>query len=622
MADLLEYYNQELQHLRETAGEFAEAYPKIAGRLALDRFECADPYVERLLEGFAFLAARVQMKLDAEFPRFTQAIFESLYPHYLAPTPSMAVVQMKPDVTEGALAQGFEVARGSSMRSLLGKGDQTACTYRTAHDVKLWPLEVADAGYYTQEIASLEPPADIKARAALRLRLRTLGGHAMSDLALEELVVHLRAGGEQAVRLYEHLMAHVTAVVAQPAQRPVEWRERVGRPEAVGFGDDEALLPCEARSFQGYRLLQEYFAMPQRYLFASIGGLGPAVRRCPGNELDILLLLDEADPALGHGVDASTFMLHCTPAINLFQKRCDRIHLTQRMSEFHVVPDRTRPLDFEICQVRSVQGIGARSEGERTFNALYESSEFQQSGPRSAYHTIARRPRLLSERERQQGMRSSQYAGSEVYLSLVDPENPPYDPSLRQLAVEALCTNRDLPLQMAVGAGATDFTLESGAPVQSVRCVVGPTPPRPSVAHGQAAWRLIKHLSLNYLSLAAEDGEEDAARALRDLLRLYARDGDDAAGRQARGLRRVASRSVVRRAPMAGPITFVRGVEVSLEFDETDFEGVGVYLLGAVLERFLARQVSINAFTQTVLRTRGRGEVMRWQPRIGRRQIL
>ncbi|MEX2545773.1 MAG: type VI secretion system baseplate subunit TssF [Phycisphaeraceae bacterium] len=622
MADLLDYYNQELQHLRETAGEFADAYPKIAGRLALDRFECADPYVERLLEGFAFLAARVQLKIDGEFPRFTQAIFETLYPHYLAPTPSMTVVQMHPDATEGSLAQGFEIPRGSSMRGLLGRGDQTACTYRTAHDVTLWPLEIVDAGYYSQEMARIEPPPDMPARAAIHLRLRTLANQPIRDLQLDELVLHLRGGGGQAMSLYENLMTHVTAIVAQPAARPVPWRVPVGLPKPVGFSDDHALLPYESRSFHGYRLLQEYFAMPQRFMFVAIDGLAAAVKQCDGNELDLILLMDQAQPELAHGLDASNFMLHCTPAVNLFHKRCDRIHLTERVPEFHVVSDRTRPLDFEIYQVRAVQGIGARSDAERTFRPLYEASEFQQSGSGGAYYTVARRPRLLSQQERQKGMRSSQYAGSEVYLALADADHPPYDPALRQLAVEALCTNRDLPLQMAVGAGTTDLTLESGAPVNSIRCVVGPTAPRASIAQGDAAWRLIKHLSLNYLSLAADDGASDAAAALRDLLRLYAREGDDGASRQVRGLRSVSSRAIVRRARVPGPLAFVRGVEVTLDFDETDFEGVGVFLLGSVLERFLARHASVNAFTETVLRTQDRGEIMRWQPRIGRRQSL
>src|SRR3954469_12888040 len=169
---LLEYYNRELQFVREMGAEFAQAYPRIAARLGMDGLECTDPYVERLLEGFAFLTSRVQLKLDAEFPRFTQSLLETLYPHYLAPTPSMVVVQLQPDLGEGALADGVTVARGSALKSLVSKGEPTACEYRTSQDVTLWPVSIAEAQYYTRDLAALELPSNIPpTKAALRLRL-------------------------------------------------------------------------------------------------------------------------------------------------------------------------------------------------------------------------------------------------------------------------------------------------------------------------------------------------------------------------------------------------------------------------------------------------------------------
>jgi len=144
---LLKYYNSELRHLREMGGEFADEFPKIAARLGMDGFDCADPYVERLLEGFAFLAARVQLKVDAEFPRFTQHLLDMVYPNYLEPMPSMAVVQFQPDLTEGSLSEGFCIDKDSALRSQTGKDQQTPCEYRTAHPVYLWPLQISEAEY-------------------------------------------------------------------------------------------------------------------------------------------------------------------------------------------------------------------------------------------------------------------------------------------------------------------------------------------------------------------------------------------------------------------------------------------------------------------------------------------
>ncbi|MDG4550073.1 MAG: type VI secretion system baseplate subunit TssF [Candidatus Contendobacter sp.] len=621
---LLEYYNRELQHLRELGGEFAREFPKIAGRLGLEGFECADPYVERLLEGFGFLAARIQLKMDAEFPRFTQHLLEIIYPHYLAPTPSMAVVQFQPDPTEGALEKGFVVPRGGELRSILGRGEQTPCEYRTAHDVTLWPLELVEAQYFAgrEPVAQLEPADLARVRAGVRLRLRTtLPDLPIGKLALDHLELFLYGSEVLPGRLYEQLLANTTLVVARPGERPAPWYEKIpgSAIRRLGFEDEQALLPCPPPSFHGYRLLHEYFAFPQRYLFVELNGLGSAARRCSGRELEVLVLFNRADPVLENAVTAANFALFCTPAVNLFPKRADRIHLSDQVAEHHVVVDRTRPMDFEVAQVTGVTGIGAENE-EQDFLPFYASYDRLSQRDRRSFYTVHRLPRRLSDRQRRHGPRSS-YVGSETYLALVDADETPYRGSLRQLAVTALCTNRDLPLHMPVGRGDTDFTLASGAPVESVRCLAGPTSPRPSPAHGDTAWRLISHLALNYLSLADSDTRQGAV-ALRELLALYGDLADAAVRKQIDGVCSVQATPITRRAPIPGPIAFARGLEVAVTLDENAFEGVGSFILGAVLEQFFAKYTSINSFTETVVKSTERGEIMRWPARIGRRHTF
>lgn len=621
---LLQYYNRELQHLREMGGEFAREFPKIAGRLGLEGFECADPYVERLLEGFGFLAARVQLKIDDEFPRFTQHLLEIIYPHYLTPTPSMLVAQLQPDSTEGALEQGFVVPRGSELRSLLGKNTQTPCEYRTAHDVTLWPLELTEVQYFAgkEPVALLDLPDLSRVRAGIRLRLRvTVPGLTFDKLALDRLPLFLRGSDTLPARLYEQLLGNVVMLVVRPGERPAPWHEVVvGRHvQRLGFEDDQALLPCPPPSFQGYRLLHEYFAFPQRYLFVELGGLRPAVRRCSEDQLEVLILFDRADPALENALGAANFALFCTPAINLFPKRVDRIHLSDQVAEHHVVPDRTRPLDFEVFQVTGVTGIGAEGE-EQEFLPFYASYDRLSQHDQRSFYTVHRLPRLLSDRQRRNGPRSS-YIGSETYLSLVDAGEAPYRGNLRQLAVTTLCTNRDLPLHMPLGLGDTDFTLTSGAPVSVVRCVAGPSWPRPSHAHGDTAWRLISHLSLNYLSLADSDSRQGAV-ALRELLALYGDLAEASTRKQIEGVRSVRATPITRRAPIPGPIVFARGQEVAVTLDEAAFEGSGIFLMGAVLEQFFAKYASINSFTETVVKSAERGEIIRWPARIGRRPTL
>ncbi|HEU4617135.1 MAG TPA: type VI secretion system baseplate subunit TssF, partial [Gammaproteobacteria bacterium] len=385
----------------------------------------------------------------------------------------------------------------------------------------------------------------------------------------------------------------------------------------VGFEREEALLPYTRRSFDGYRFLQEYFGFPQRFLFVDFTQLAPHVARANGTELEIVVLLSRRDPELEDVLDAAHFALNCAPIVNLFPKQADRIHLSEREHEYHVVPDRTRPMDFEVWSVEEVQGFGASSKPEQTFLPLYAQHDWTRSDEH-AYYTVAREPRVVSSQQRRRGARSS-YVGSEVYLALVDPNEAPYRSSLKQLGVATLCSNRDLPLHVALGQGRTDFTLDIGAPVDSIRCVAGPTRPKPSYAHGDTAWRLVSHLSLNYLSLVDAD---EGASALRSLLMLYCDQNDQAALRQIDGVKSIRSGPVIGRIPTRGPIAFGRGVEVELICDEAAFEGSGLFLFGQVLEQFFAKYTSINSFTETVLTSVDRGELMRWRPRLGRLHTL
>ena len=388
----------------------------------------------------------------------------------------------------------------------------------------------------------------------------------------------------------------------------------------MGFDDGGALLPYGPRSFQGYRLLHEYFAFPERFLSVELSGLGKAIRRCMDVELDVIVMLDRQQPKLINALEPSQFALFCVPAINLFPRRVDRIHVTQMESEYHVMPDRTRPLDFEVYELTEVAGYGSNQNQEKAFLPFYGSTSGYRHRDENAYYTIERRKRLLSAKQRRQGLRSS-YVGSETFISLVDAREAPYSAELKQLGIQALCTNRDLPLHMPVGQGSTDFNLTTEAPVRSIRCIAGPTRPRPSMAGGGATWRLLSHLSLNYMSLMDTD-ELHGAVALRELLTLYSDPNDDAVRKQIEGVLSTQTRNVVRRIDAVGPIVFGRGIEITVKFEESAFEGGSAFLLGAVLDRFFSRYASLNTFTETVIATADRGEIMRWPIRTGRRQTL
>ena len=620
----LDLYNRELTHLREMGAEFAQHFPKIAGRLGgLDEFQaCQDPFVERLMEGFAFLAARVQLKLDAEFPRFTQSLIETIYPHYLAPTPSMCIVQFNPEYDEKGLAEGFSIPRGYSLYSMLGTSEQTRCEYRTAHDVTLWPLKLNQADYYTRELASLDIPALPNIKAGIRLRIQTTAGLRFSELELDSLNLHLLGAGEVPMHLYEQFLANAAAVVVQPASKPIKWHKIVDASciQRVGFDNKQKLLPHDARSFQGYRLLHEYFAFPERFMFIELTDLRDAIKQCDENQLDIIVLFRQSKVELEGTISADNFGLFCSPAVNLFEKRLDRITVSDRFYEFHIVPDRTRAQDFEVYKLTKVVGYGARSDLLQEFLPFYLAKDFGDSSA-SGYYVMNRVPKPKVQDANSKARRSRSYTGSEAYISLVDSHAAPYSTDVKQLGIEALCTNRDLPLHMPVGIGASDFTMEKAAPCTSIRCVGSPTSPKPSHTEGEFSWRVINHLSLNYLSLNDTSGGKGGS-ALRDILRLYGDTSDMQIRRQIDGLKSVSSRPVTRRISGSGTIAFARGLEVTVDFEEAAFEGTGVFLLGAVLEQFFAKYVSINSFTETVVKTIERGEIMRWTMRNGLRPIL
>ena len=568
----------------------------------------------------------MQLKLDAEFPRFTQRLLEIVYPQFLAPTPSMLIAQVQPDLNDAALAAGVTLPRHTVLTGQPSKGSTTACQFRSAHALTLWPLELVQAEYFTHaaDLPLTGQPEWRRYRSGLRLRIRATAGLDFSRIALDALRLHCCGVDDIAYRLHEMVCGHTLGVLVLPTRRPAAWHEALDADaiEAVGYDDEQALLPRTLAGFDGVRLLQEYFAFPQRFLFFDIAGLGEALRAhaaVAGTEVDVVLLFSRVDNALLQAVDTGSLALHCVPAINLLERRCDRIQVTPDAAEFHVVPDRTRPMDYEVHSLLEVQGFGAGVGCEWRFLPFYNA--FHTEGrSHAAYYAQQRVPRLLSQVQQREGTRTA-YIGTEVYLSVVDADEAPFAADLRQIGVRALCTHRDLPLLMPVGNARGDLTASVNAPIKTITVIKGPSRPQSALREGSVAWKLINQLTLNHLSLTDTDAEQGAA-ALREILRLYAAPGDAGAQKQVDGVRSVQMQPVVRRLPMPGPITFGRGVALQVEVDDLAFEGASAYLLGSVLERFFARHISLNGFTQLRVQSPARGTILEGRPRCGARAIL
>ncbi|MBN3815724.1 type VI secretion system baseplate subunit TssF [Paraburkholderia sp. Se-20369] len=625
---LLDYYNQELIYMRELAGEFARLHPKIARRLGMQTGEVADPYVERLIESFCFMSARMQIKLDAEFPRFTGRLLEVLYPNYVAPAPSMAVIRLFPSRTEGGLAQGFRIARGTTFTARVPDGEQTGCQFRSSQDVTLYPLEIVDAKLtgIPPDIPGLDRyvPPHARVRGALRLTLRTLGDARVRDLeGLDRLPIYLAGDGQVASHLFELL--HVSSV-ATLVGAPGRFGDVRLPPHAVtqgavaheGLGTDEGLLPLNWANFQGHNLLHEYVSCPERFYFFALTGLQAGLRRLAGNEVEIVVLLDQLPERLLNLVDASRFALFCTPVINLFRKNTDRIELSRSETEFRLVPSKLAPLDYEVYAVNTVYGQSSMTSQELAFRPLYQTLNNDEHNY-GRYFSVRRERRLISDTARRYGTRTT-YVGTDAFISLVDQHDAPYREDIRYMSIDAWVTNRDLPM-LVPRNGTRDLTITESAPLDCVGFIRPPSTPKPPLAEREMAWRLIRQLNFNYLPLHAFD-DRSGGQGLRDLLRLFVTSEDTEQLRQIESLVGVATRPVARKLPGAGPLVFGRGIECRLTVDETGLSGTSPYLFGLILEHYLARHASINVFTQTELHSMQRGTVARWPVRIGTRGVV
>jgi type VI secretion system protein ImpG len=629
---LLSVYEQELRYFRESSVEFSKQFPKIAGRLGIDSTEIADPYVERLIEATAFLSARVNLKLNAEYPQFTSSFLEIAYPNYLAPTPAMMVIQIAPDLLDAELATGRVIPRGSAIRALQPTGQSTYCEFMTAHRVTLSPIEITKAEFfrYAPDLPLAQHTRARDIQGGVKIQLSSTADLLFSAIAIDELVFHLGGSEDVAWQLYECFLGDpITVFLRSLDANGVAVGQAIELPpsaiQPVGFADDEALLPQANAGFSGHRLLHEYFAFAQRFQFIRIkcDALSNAIKSIASNRLELVVIFSRGDAALEKLVTAENFQLNCTPAINLFRKHLDRVTVSDSQYEFHLIPDRTRPQDFEIYSISGVTGHGKTDKdnsGEQTFYPFYGAFHGNRF-THPAYYTTRREPRLLSAKQKVQGNRTS-YIGSEVFIQLVDPQEAPYPTTLRQLSVTALCSNRDLPVIMPMGKE-NSFEFTDGFAVKGVQVVRGPSRPSLPLFGINSSWQLIDHLSLNYLSIA-DASPEKAAAHIKETLLLYSKVMEESRQSQINGLKSVSSKSVTRRLPVRGPIAFGRGLEVTLEVDEMAFFGGSVFLFGAVLSQWLKRHANTNCFIETVLKSHNKSKLerMRWRASIGQRAIL
>ncbi len=596
--ELLEYYKRELTYLRRMGTAFGETYPKVAGRLEMGMDECPDPHIERLIESFAFLSARIQCNIESEVSQLSSALLGVLYPQFVSPIPSMTVAKFVVDPTQGGLTTGHTIPEHTPLFAKTEQGETTR--FRTCYPTTLWPIKVSYAGFEsTEKFEFLDDAPDVS--LVLRLRLESMSD-SLKEMSLDKIRFYLNGERMMVNSLYELLFGNVTSVAILPEnkKRPIMVGRDVIKP--VGFKLDEGVLPYPPNAHLGYRLLHEYFTFPEKYLFFDLDNLEV---HSSERKFDVLILLNQV-PKGRLAIDRTTFAMGCSPVINLFSKTTDPIRLDERKSEYLLVPDKRREKSTELHSINTISASSdSREETTRIAPYFSYNHEMEKKGQNAFWHI------------RREDTGRKDLPGSHVYISFVDLDFQASLPPRKTVFGHTLCTNRSLAEQLPAGAL---MQIETAAPVSYISILRKPTTQINPPLEGAALWRLISHLSLNYLSLS--EGK-NSLKALREILRLYSFSDHTDSLQQISGIRDMECSRVVRRVGLDAWRGFCRGIEISLTFDERQYVGSSAFLLAAVLNSFFPLYSSVNSFTQLVIKSTQRERIWkRWQPMAGEQIIL
>ncbi len=608
--ELLRYYKSELTYLRQMGSVFAERYPKIAKRLELGHEECADPHVERLIEAFAFLTARLQHELDSEFPDITSALLGILGPQLTSPIPSMAIAQFNLDPEQAKMTTGFQIDRHTSL--FADANEHLYCRFRTCYPVTLWPLKVTAADFdQTRNYSFLDMETQVV--AALKIRLEGLSPAVkLQDLEMNRLRFYLHGEPVMVKAVYELLFCNLYDVALQIPDAPDPVYLGRQSVQSVGFGFDPDVLPYPTNAHPGYMLLQEYFAFPKQYLFFDLcfdANLKDAKlpdlldSRRPAQNVDVMFLLNRRPPQ-NLRIDEKVFRLGCTPIINLFPKTTEPIRLDHRSLEYTLVPDKRRERTTEVHSILAVSASSNAADTTQKLEPFYSyNHRMQAANHRAFWHA------------RRVAVNRKDLRGTEIVLSFLDLDLKPSLPAMQTVYAHTLCTNRELARELPAGAL---MQIEQTAPLDPklpIICLEKPTAPLPPPAKGSTAWRLVSQLSLNHLSLS--DGK-DSLSALKEILRLYASPDNHVHQQLIEGITEMTCRPVVRHMGAEPWRGFCRGTEVTLTFDEDCYEGSGAFLFACVLNSFFASYAAVNSFTQLIVKSMQREGIWKqWRPMAG-----
>ena len=603
---LKDFYQQELSSLREEASEFANDFPEQAGLLGLHRGRSADPQVDLLMQSFASLTGRLRHQLEIDQADLPNALLGDLYPHLEAPLPSMLIAEIAVQPDGVAV-----IERGRSVMTTVPAkgGGSVVCRFRTCCETVLYPLTVTELAIVSPgDYPLLAPDPDV--RGILRVRLRKQGRASMAQLQPQKLRFHLNAEAGSAAYALHHLLGanlRGIAVIEDPenstdhsaGRRPVPHILPAGSLRWVGFEDEEAALPSHPQAHPAFRILQEYFAFPEKFLFFDIASLQ---LKTAADTVDLLFMLDvPPNPALR--LTPAMLATNCVPLVNLFQQRIDPLNLDHARFEYRLTGDASQHDNCEIYRINRLDAVRA-GEKPRVVVPYFTMDDFQHVEGQD-YFYIARRE--ASQRPRT--------GGTELYVSFLDAKFTLTDPAEDVIAGSALCTNRRMPERLRVG---DRLQIEGAAPIVDMRVLGKPTAHQTPPMTGERPWLLVSQLALNHLSLASGP---HALAALKDILRQHVGPSSTLGHRAIDGILAIKSRPLVRWQGRPGG--YAQGFEIDLTLDHSRFEETSAVLFCAVLRQFFALYAAVNTVVQVRLFMPNiKGVLKEWPPLTGNQLLL
>ncbi len=581
---LQRYYQDELAYLRQAGTEFSRKHPSIASRLYLQDDTAADPFTERLIESFAWLTSRIRRNIDSRLPLISKSILDNLYPNFSSPLPSMSIAELRPDTESGDLNTGYTVPAGTSF-TCRTPGTAAAVKFQTGWDTELHPLYVQDVAI--EDTASYNfDHSGKEAISILRLRIASRDQN-LSDCSLNRLRLFIHSDSYTRCRLIDLLGSSLVGVYGTNTlsnnTAPIPLQRNAF--QAVGFSEDELLLPTGEYGHPAYQLLQEYFAFPDKCNFFDICGFQPQLQ---GEHMDLLL-------AFSHPIELrlnpEIFRTCCTPVINLFTKIAEPLRIDETTLEYRLSADKR---NYASTQIHSLLSVNA-AEGTTTREVFPFFALGTARGQDTIYYLATRR----SE--------NSSLSGSELYLSFYDSLFDIRQPAAKSVYARVRCTNRHLAALLPAG---TILEQEEFLPLSQAVLLQKPTPELEPRYEGETLWELVSHLTLNHLSLTRD------VAALKELLRLYARADKPGDLQFLQGITSLDSRRSVRRIGSDIWRGFARGLTLTLTIDDDFFTGRSTYAFGKVLSVFLGLYSSINSFVALELYNQ-KGLLYQWQPTTG-----